>query len=354
MEIIYAICSWGLGHSTRSLPVIRKLIEEENNITVISNGRALELLKKELGDNADFIDIVDYPILISENARQFMAKSMIYWPLFIKRIESGLQKLKKILYKKRYDLIVSDGRYDMYDRNISSYFISHQMRIMNPLRIKMFETGSEIFNRYFFNKISGVIVPDYKDYNFSGDLSHNLKKIDEDMIHYVGALSDFRRKSLKKDIDYFISISGPEPQRSMLEDKILTQVSDLEGNIVMTLGKSEKSTKKIKKNLTTYSFLTKDDREDLLNKSKLVIARSGYSTILDLGVIGAKALLIPTPGQIEQEYLGQYHNLLGTYHCVNQSSVNLKKDVKTAKLTDGFKKQCDVDKTVENILRILY
>jgi len=65
-------------------------------------------------------------------------------------------------------------------------------------------------------------------------------------------------------------------------------------------------------------------------------------------------LLIPTPGQIEQEYLGQYHNLLGTYHCVNQSSVNLKKDVKTAKLTDGFKKQCDVDKTVENILRILY
>jgi uncharacterized protein (TIGR00661 family) len=353
MEIIYAVCSWGLGHSTRSLPVIRKLIDENNSLTIISNGRSLDLLKKELGNNASYIDIVDYPMLLSENARQFMAKSIIYWPLFIKRIESGLIKLNKLLGKKKYDLIVSDSRYDMYSKKIPSFFISHQIRIMNPLRIRMFEMGSELFNLFFFKKFSGVIVPDYKEDSFSGDLSHNLRKIDENMLHYVGVLSDFSKITVKKDVDYLISISGPEPQRSMLEEKLSSQIQDLTGNIVMTLGKTEKASKMEQENITTYSFLTKVKREELLNRAKLVIARSGYSTIMDLGVMGTKALLIPTPGQIEQEYLGEYHNTLGTFYSVRQDEVNVKEDIKVAKKTTGITRTCDVNRTVENILNIL-
>jgi hypothetical protein len=225
---------------------------------------------------------------------------------------------------------------------------------MNPLRIRMFETGSELFNQFFFKRFSGVIVPDYRSDNFSGDLSHNLKKIDENMLHYVGALSDFSKKMCNKDVDYLISISGPEPQRSMLEEKLSSQVQDLKGNIVMTLGKSEKASKIEKENITTYSFLTKDDREDLLNRAKLIIARSGYSTIMDLGVIGAKALLIPTPGQIEQEYLGGYHNMMGTFYSVRQNGVNVKKDIGIAKKTKGITRACNVNKTVEKILNIIH
>jgi uncharacterized protein (TIGR00661 family) len=353
MEIIYAVCSWGLGHSTRSLPVIRKLIDENNSLTIISSGRSLDLLKKELGNNASYVDIVDYPMLLSENARQFMAKSMIYWPLFIKRIESGLIKLNRLLEKKKYDLIVSDGRYDMYSKKIPSFFISHQIRIMNPLRIRMFETGSELFNLFFFKRFSGVIVPDYRKDSFSGDLSHNLRKIDGNMLHYVGVLSDFSKKTVKKDVDYLISISGPEPQRSVLEEKLSSQIRNLEGNIVMTLGKTEKTSKMEQENITTYSFLTKVKREELLNRAKLVIARSGYSTIMDLGCIGAKALLIPTPGQIEQEYLGEYHNTSGTFYSVKQSKVQVKEDVEVAKKTTGITRTSDVNRTVENILNIL-
>ncbi len=353
MEVIYAVCSWGLGHSTRSLPVIRKLIDENNSLTIISNGRSLDLLKRELGNNASYVDIVDYPMLLSENARQFMAKSMMYWPLFIKRIESGLIKLNRLLEKKKYDLIVSDGRYDMYSKKIPSFFISHQMRIMNPLRIRMFETGSELFNLFFFKRFSGVIIPDYREDSFSGDLSHNLRKIDENMLHYVGVLSDFSKKTVKKDVDYLISISGPEPQRSMLEEKLSSQIQDLTGNIVMTLGKTENTSKMEQENITTYSFLTKVKREELLNRAKLVIARSGYSTIMDLGVIGAKALLIPTPGQIEQEYLGEYHNTSGTFYSVKQSKVQVKEDVEVAKKTTEITRTCDVNRTVENILNIL-
>ena len=354
MKIIYGVCSWGLGHATRSLPVIRKLIAEDNKLTIISNGRTLELLKKELGKNIEYIDIPDYPMLVSENSRQFIVKSFVYWPMFIKRMESGLQRLKKILENKRYDRIISDGRYDIYNRHIPSFFISHQIRIMNPLRIKMFERGSEIFNLFFFRRFAGVIIPDYKEENnLSGELSHNLRRIDENKLHYVGALSDFKKKQTKKDIDCIISISGPEPQRTMLEEKLLSQIDALKGNIVVTLGKTESKDKFKNKNIETYAFLSKEKREDFLNRAKLVVSRSGYSTIMDLAVIGAKALMTPTPGQIEQEYLGQYHNKKGTFYSVDQNKIDLKRDIEIARKTTGFKRKCDVDKSVENIINIV-
>lgn len=354
MKIVYAVCSWGLGHATRSLPIIRKLLDEDNEIRIISNGRSLELLKKELADRyVEYIKIPDYPMLLSENSRQFMAKSIVYWPSFINRMNKGLHKLIKILEYKPCDLIISDARYDMYSRKTPSFFISHQMRIMNPLRIKMLERGSEIFNLFFFKRFSGVIVPDYKDDNLSGDLSHNLNHIDEEKLHYVGVLSDFKKKKSKKDIDYLISISGPEPQRTILEGKLVSQVAYLDGKVVITLGKTENMDKFKKDKIETYSFLSKAEREDFLNRSKLVICRSGYSTILDLAVIGTKALMTPTPGQIEQEYLAKYHNKKGTFYSVNQNSIDLARDIKIAQKTTGFARSYNVNKTVEKIISIV-
>ena len=350
MNIVYGVCSWGLGHATRSLPIIRKLIDEKNDLTIISSGRSLDLLKKELGNGNNYFDIPDYPVLISENTRQFVVKSFVYWPAFIKRMESGLQKLKKILDKKKYDRIISDARYDIYDKKIPSFFISHQMRIMNPLRLKKFERGSEIFNLFFFKRFAGVLIPDFKNDSLSGELSHNLKKINEDKLHYVGVLSDFKKKQKKKDIDFLISISGPEPQRTLFEEKLLSQVNELKGKIVITLGKTEGQEKFNKKGIETYSFLPKGKREDLLNRSKLVISRSGYSTIMDLAVIGTKALMSPTPGQIEQVYLGEFHNMKNTFYTVDQYRINLKKDVEIAKKTTGITRNCNVDETVENII----
>ena len=228
------------------------------------------------------------------------------------------------------------------------------MRIMNPLRISMLETGSEIFNLFFFKRFKGVIVPDYKDDSLSGDLSHNLNKIDEEKINYVGILSDFKNKKTKKDIDYLISISGPEPQRTMLEKNLLLQVSQLDGNIVITLGKTEEAKKINNDNLKVYSFLTKKKREDFLNRAKLVISRSGYSTIMDIALTNTKALMTPTPGQIEQEYLSEYHNEKGTFYSVNQNNINLIADVEKAKETTGIEKNCSVEKTVENIMNVIH
>ena len=184
--------------------------------------------------------------------------------------------------------------------------------------------------------------------------ARDSKPIDEEKLHYAGVLSDFEKQKKKKDIDYLISISGPEPQRSILEEKLMSQVSDLKGKVVVTLGKIENIDKYNSKNIETYSFLPKEKREEFLNRTKLVVSRSGYSTILDLSVIGAKALMTPTPGQIEQEYLGKYHNKKGSFYCINQDKIDLARDVEIAKKKTGIKRKCDVDKSVENILNIVY
>ena len=354
MNIIYGVCSWGLGHATRSLPVIRKLLDEHHTLTIIAHDRSLNLLKTELGNQVTYIDIPDYPMLLSENSRQFMAKSVVYWPVFIRRIETGLHQLNRILEKNHIDRIISDARYDMYSKKIPSYFISHQMRIMNPMRIKMFESAMELFNKFFFKRFRGMIVPDYETDDLSGDLSHHLRRLDEKKINYVGVLSDFTKQNLKKDIDYLISLSGPEPQRSMLEKILIEQSQDLDGSVVMTLGKTDTSFDVTKKqSFTTYSFVTKEKREELLNRASLVISRSGYSTIMDLAVIGTKALLIPTPGQIEQEYLSMYHNKKRTFYSVPQAAIDVQRDNAIAKKTKGITRPCSVQKTVEHILRIV-
>jgi uncharacterized protein (TIGR00661 family) len=353
MKIIYGVCSWGLGHATRSLPVIRALINEGHIIKIVSHDRALTLLQQEIGDHATYADIQDYPMLISENGRQFLAKSAVYWPLFIHRIEQGLAQLKTILNKEHYHLIISDSRYDMYNRKIPSIFISHQMRIMNPMRIRLLERGSERFNQFFFNRFTDVIVPDTKTHSLSGDLSHNLRLLDEDAIHYVGPLSDFHKKRLAKNIDYLVSLSGPEPQRTILENKITDQLSTLDGTIVITQGKPETATKTKHDNITIYTSVSRQTRENLLNKTKILIGRSGYTTIMDLAVTGTKALLIPTPGQIEQEYLATYHNQAKTFATVTQPHINLTDDLIRVKKTTGIKNTPSVKTTIDNILTVI-
>jgi UDP-N-acetylglucosamine:LPS N-acetylglucosamine transferase len=138
-----------------------------------------------------------------------------------------------------------------------------------------------------------------------------------------------------------------------LEKKIFSQINDLTGNIVITLGKTEEEKKIMQNNLQIYSFLTKKNREMLMNKAKMVISRSGYSTIMDLAMLGTKALMIPTPGQIEQEYLATYLNHQKIFYSIKQKELQLKKNTETAKKTKGVPLKYHIEKTIENIMDVI-
>jgi len=124
----------------------------------------------------------------------------------------------------------------------------------------------------------------------------------------------------------------------------------MNGKIVVTLGRPDKEVFRKEENIEVYSILNKEKREELLNRAKMVISRSGYSTIMDLAVIKTRALLIPTPGQVEQEYLAEYHMEKGNFYCVDQDRVNLPEDVKKARKYSGVRRECNVEKSVENTI----
>ena len=63
--------------------------------------------------------------------------------------------------------------------------------------------------------------------------------------------------------------------------------------------------------------------------------------------------MIPTPGQIEQEYLAEYHNSKNTFYCVPQSKLNLRDAVKHTHETTGITRICDVNQSVEKAIDVI-
>lgn len=149
-------------------------------------------------------------------------------------------------------------------------------------------------------------------------------------------------------------MSGPEPHRSSLEDKIRSQLKSINGSVVFSLGKLERKTTEEIDGVKIFSSLPAKERNVMLNRSKLVVSRSGYSTLMDICTVGAKALFIPTPNQPEQEYIARYHKEKETFHSSSQNELDLKSDIETAMRLNGLEKDIDVKKSVENAMKVFF
>jgi uncharacterized protein (TIGR00661 family) len=359
MKVLYGVCSWGLGHATRSLPILRKLIDEGNQVTIVATGSSLELLKMELGTRADYIDIPDYPLPYTEKSNVFLLKFAFFLPTMTKALIKEHKRIKKLLDKRRFDIIISDNRYGVFHKDVKSLLITHQLRVMAPRRIKAIENGFERFNAYIQRYFKYVMVPDYEDDGISGDLAHNLNIIKNARLVYFGILSDFKKLDVVQDVDFLFSISGPEPQRSVMENLILENINDIRGKIIVSLGRKtnddvDKMRSTLNENIQLFDFLPRKERELIMNRSKFIVSRSGYSTLMDIYTLRKKAMFIPTPQQTEQEYLARHHEGRGNFYYIDQDKLNLQEDLEKAKSYKGPDKDCDIEKTTERFLEVVY
>ncbi|MGC8630028.1 MAG: glycosyltransferase family protein [Thermoplasmata archaeon] len=330
MKIAFGVCAIGLGHASRSIPIIKKLGEEGHEVTVFSYGRALELLRKEV--SARFIEFQDYPLEFTDNPDLFFLNILLNSPLLISSLFTEHELFLKYHAKEKFDMIISDNRYGIFAKDTPSFLITHQLRILNPYHLKLLEAASLLYNRFFTNRFKYVIVPDLEQNSLSGDLSHNLRFLESKKIKYMGPVSFISKKALNKDIDLLVSISGPEPQRSIFEKLVLEQIEGLNVNYFVTLGKPEEQNNRE----NVRSYLSFEERESVFNRAKIFITRSGYSTIMDLYMIDGKALFVPTPMQPEQEYLSQYFMQKNLFYSVPQKELNIERDLKIASGYHGF------------------
>jgi len=261
------------------------------------------------------------------------------------------KKKLRILHKKyRFDLIISDNRFSLALSGVRSLLISHQLRYKLPWPIQKMEWLPEYFNFSYFRKYDRIIVPDIdENKTLTGDLSHNMRYLPDKKLYYLGIMTTVERNIEEngKSIDYFVIISGPEPQRTKFQNIIFNQVRNLKGRVVIALGKPEKNYKIRMGKAEIYTYLNRNKMANYLSRAKFIISRPGYTTVMEMIESGKRGLFIPTPGQIEQVYLAKYFMENNWCHSASQNKLDLTSAIEIAKSYSGFPQ--NFSRTSENL-----
>ena len=299
-RILVAVLNWGLGHAARCIPIINALIAANYVPVIASDGQALALLKKEFPD-LNVIELPSYEISYSKKASNFKTKILANSPKLIKAIRKENKQTKALVKTLKLRGIISDNRLGVYSKKVPSAFVSHQLNVLSGQTTWI----SSKMHQHFIKKFDQCWVPDVAN---EPSLSCKLGHVESSNIRikYMGILSRFKKNPSEIKYDLLALLSGPEPQRTLLEEMLLKILPSYPGRVLVVRGvvEDEQITEQ-HQNLTIFNFMQKAALEEALNASKLVLSRSGYTTILDLAKLGKKAFFIPTPGQFEQEYLAE-------------------------------------------------
>jgi hypothetical protein len=299
-NILVAPLNWGLGHATRCIPIIREL--EKNGFTPVlaSDGVALQLLQNEF-PHLKSLELPSYEIEYAKNGGDFKWKLIKNSPKMIEAIFAEKKIVKKWISEFDLQGIISDNRLGVYSKKIPSVLMTHQLNVLSGKTTWI----SSKLHQYFIKKFTECWIPDKKENpNLTGKLGH-LKNSSLNL-KYLGPLSRLEKIDLPIKYDLMVILSGPEPQRTFLEEKLIKEIQSFDGKILFIKGiiESEQKTDQ-DENVSYYNFMTSSEIETAFNESKIVLCRSGYTTVMDLAKLQKKAFFIPTPGQFEQEYLAR-------------------------------------------------
>lgn len=301
-RLLIAPLDWGLGHATRCIPLIYALKKNGFEVVIGAEGAVRHLLEQEFPD-LEYLELKGYRVYYSKTRMGLFFTMVSQIPKILRSIRYEYHWLEQTIKEKGIDIVISDNRYGLYNKKIFSVFLTHQLLIRSS-RLQNLLQG---INFYFINKFNECWVPDFKDDpTIAGDLSHP-NKLPRIPLKYIGWLSRFNNRADKEATHLLILLSGPEPQRTILENKILGQLQKIPGPVLLVRGlPGVKDSIDVPSHVKAVNHLSAGELEEAILHSSYVIARSGYSTVMDLLKLKKKAILIPTPGQTEQEYLAQH------------------------------------------------
>ena len=324
-NILICPLEWGLGHAARMIPLARKLREMNNNIFIGSGEEHFLLFRNEL-PGLSYIKFAGFKPGYSRFLPQYLSL-LIKTPLLIYHIILEHFRLKRIIREYAIDILISDNRFGLWNRNVTTAYVTHMPLIPLPKPLRFLEFFGVFLHRFIIKKYSLCFIPDLPgECNVSGRLSHGIKLPDN--VRYIGILSRFisdgssSRDNQVKFQHNTVILSGPEPQREILKQKLVTLLKDNEPITVMFEGKPGKKREIASAgNITFYNHLPSSEMKEIISGSKSIITRAGYTTIMELISLNCSALLIPTPGQTEQEYLAEYLSEKGWFSTISQSEI---------------------------------
>jgi uncharacterized protein (TIGR00661 family) len=305
-RILVAPLDWGLGHATRCIPIVQELLALHCDVWLAGEGIQEELLKTEFPD-LPLLSLPGYRIRYSKTAKGLAWKMIQQGSKINRAIKFENRWLKKMMALYQFDAVISDNRYGLYHPSVPCIFITHQLLIKSSMA-PWSERVLQKINYRYINQFAACWIPDHEtNHPLAGDLSHPAV-YPGIPVRYIGPLSRFEQKDIAVIKNHLLIIlSGPEPQRSLLEEIILRDISHYNHTATIVRGLPGFSSHIPSTNMIRiYNHLPSAALNDEISKAEYVISRSGYSTVMDLMALQKKSILIPTPGQTEQEYLGEY------------------------------------------------
>lgn len=330
LRILVAPLDWGLGHATRCIPIIYELIKQGCEVWLAGEGAQKALLRLELPD-LPFLDLPGYRIRYGRTGATMLWQMAWQSRKITRMIAKENEWLKNVVDEFHFNAVISDNRYGLHHPKIRSVFITHQLTIKSPLG-NWSERLLQKKNYSYIKHFTECWVPDTEEAgSLAGILSHPQVKPPV-QVRYIGPLSRFETSAnpLRPGHLLFV-LSGPEPQRTLLENAIVRDIAHYPGAAVIARGLPASanvipSTNTIK----FYNHLPAEAMNKEMIDAEYVISRSGYSTVMDIMKLGKKSILVPTPGQTEQEYLGKYLAEKKLALCISQKSFSLNEALQQA------------------------
>lgn len=304
-NILLSPLDWGLGHAARCVPLIRDFLSKGKSVTVFASPLLNHYLRSRF-PQIKYIDDSTEPI--SYGLKGFDFFELVHVARLMKSRSKTERKLcEELCLQGQFDLVVSDNRYGFYSDNVKSVLVTHQLLPVPPRLLKI---GMPLLQRFLnktFLRFAEVWVPDLaKPPGLAGVLSHPKTVLSN--VKYIGLLSRFSGKKCtsetRKAGSILVITSGPAEHRLQMADLFSAELSD-RGHRILIAGIRFQTTHS---DVSCYESPSDEELFCLMAESEIIVTHSGYSSVMDLFTIGRSAVLIPTYGQTEQEYLAEIHS----------------------------------------------
>ena len=330
MTVLVSPLNWGFGHAGRMIPVALELKRRGCEVIFAGDACLLEMASREL-PGIRLVEITGLRIRYSRYLPQYIC-IFLQLPRIIASALAEHRALRRLVREMNPSLIISDHRFGFYHRKVCSVYVTHQLRIPFPRTLRFMEPLAGWLHRLIINRYDLCLVPDFPgEENLSGRLSHGVRLPRKMM--YTGPLSRFDSHYECEDTEgvtgnpyVCLILSGPEPQRTMLLDKTVDLLRGIK-LVILSTGPAPHTFCETHPEVIFVTAPARETMHRIIASSSLVVARAGYTSVMELFMMGRGAVIIPTPGQTEQEYIGIHLNGKYGFQTLKQDNLELLPDL---------------------------
>jgi UDP:flavonoid glycosyltransferase YjiC (YdhE family) len=333
LHILVAPLDWGLGHTSRCVPIIRHMLGRGCVVTTAGTDWQQSFYQQTFPEEVASGKLrpralAGYNVQYAKSRRGFLPRILSQFPRLMRTVRAEHRWLSSFVREEKIDGILSDNRYGLHHPRVPSVILTHQVSPRTGMGDRMDALMRRLHYRALQKFGACWIVDTAREPGMSSALAH--PRVLPRNAQHIGLLSQFSGetqqvlRSNSPDGPLLVLLSGPEPQRTLLSQKLWAQVLQYSGKVVFVEGREDAQVPgAIPSHITHHSRLTATTLKPLLEAASTVVCRSGYSTLMDLMALGKRAVIIPTPGQTEQEYLAQTLANRGLFATARQEKFSL-------------------------------